>query len=140
MRTRRAQSAGTEVTCRMAPVSGWFKLPCWVMAGLFAVCVGLQYNDPDPIRWMAIYGAAMVISVVLPLKRPAATAGLVVGALALAWAAVLIYGIWGKVALSDVVEKMSEKGGAVEEEREAGGMLIEGTWLVLASLYRRRRA
>ncbi|CAN5888505.1 hypothetical protein BH11MYX3_BH11MYX3_43650 [soil metagenome] len=123
----------------MAPVSRWFKLPCWVMAALFAVCVALQYNDPDPIRWMLIYGAATVISILLPLKRQAALSGYAVGALALVWAAVLIYGIWGKVALSDVVEKMSEKGGAVEEEREAGGLLIEGVWLVLASFYRSRR-
>jgi hypothetical protein len=125
---------------RMAPPPGWFKIPCWVMAALFAVCVILQYNDPDPIRWMLIYGAAMGISILLPFDRRVATAGFAVGAVALVWSAVLIAGIWGKVALSDIVEKMSEKGGAVEEEREAGGMLIEGTWLVLMSLYRRRRA
>jgi transmembrane protein TMEM220 len=124
----------------MAPVSRWFKLPCWVMAALFAVYVALQYNDPDPIRWMLIYGAAMVISVLLPMKRQASLAGYAVGALALIWAAILVYGIWGKVSLSDVVEKMSEKGGAVEEEREAGGLLIEGVWLVLASFYRSRRS
>ncbi len=123
-----------------APPSGWFKLPCWVMAALFAVCVVLQYNDPDPIRWMLIYGTAMGISILLPFDRRVATAGLAVGAIALVWAVILISGIWGKVALSDIVEKMSEKGGAVEEEREAGGMLIEGVWLALASLVRRRRA
>lgn len=127
--------------CAMAaPVPGWFKVPCWLMAALFAVCVVLQYNDPDPMRWMVVYGLAMGISMLLPFDRRVAVAGLFVGGLALVWAAVLIYGIWGKVALSDVVGKMSEKGGAVEEEREAGGMLIQGIWLVLASVYRRRRA
>lgn len=124
----------------MAPVPGWFRFPCWLMAALFAVCVVLQYNDPDPIRWMLVYGAAMGISALLPFDRRVTIAGFVVGAFALAWAALLVSGIWDKVELSDVVEKMSEKGGAVEEEREAGGMLIEGTWLVLASLYRRRKA
>lgn len=124
----------------MAPVSRWFRLPCWVMAALFAVCVALQYNDPDPIRWMLIYGTAMVVSVLLPLKRDAAKVGVLVAALALVWSAILILGIWDKVSLSDVWLKMSEKGGAVEEEREAGGLLIEGVWLVLASWYRLRRA
>jgi hypothetical protein len=124
----------------MAPVSRWFKLPCWVMAALFALCVALQYNDPDPIRWMVIYGAAMVVSVLLPMKRDAAKAGVILGAAALVWAAVLVLGIYDKVSLSDVWLKMSEKGGAVEEEREAGGLLIEGVWLVLASWYRLRRA
>ena len=124
----------------MAPVSRWFKLPCWVMAALFALCVALQYNDPDPIRWMLIYGAAMVISALLPMKRDAAKLGIVVAAVALVWAALLILGIYDKVTFSDVFLKMSEKGGAVEEEREAGGLLIEGVWLVVASWYRLRRA
>lgn len=123
-----------------APVPGWFKFPCWLMAALFAVCVVLQYNDPDPIRWMLVYGVAMGISALLPFDRRVAIAGFVIGALALAWAVLLISGIYDKVAFSDVFGKMSEKGGAVEEEREAGGLLIEGVWLVLASAYRRRRA
>lgn len=124
----------------MAPVSRWFKLPCWVMAALFAICVALQYNDPDPIRWMLIYGAAMVVSILMPMKRDAAKLGLVVALIALVWAAMLILGIYDKVTLSDVFLKMSEKGGAVEEEREAGGLLIEGVWLVFASWYRLRRS
>ncbi len=123
-----------------APTPGWFKFPCWLMAALFAVCVVLQYNDPDPIRWMLIYGAAMGLSALLPFDRRVAIAGLVIGAVALAWSGLLISGIYDKVEFSDVYRKMSEKGGAVEEEREAGGLLIEGVWLVLASLYRRRRA
>lgn len=124
----------------MAPVSRWFKLSCWVMAALFAICVALQYNDPDPIRWMLIYGAAMVVSILMPMKRDAAKLGLVVALIALVWAAMLILGIYDKVTLSDVFLKMSEKGGAVEEEREAGGLLIEGVWLVFASWYRLRRS
>ncbi len=124
----------------MAPVSRWFTLACWVMAALFATCVALQYNDPDPIRWMLIYGAGMVISILLPMRRQAALAGYALGAVTLIWAAVLIHGIWGVVSLGDIVGKMSEKGGAVEEEREAGGLLIEGLWLVLASFHRSRRS
>lgn len=123
-----------------APVPRWFTVPCWIMAALFAVCVVLQYNDPDPIRWMIIYGLAMGISALLPFDRRVTLAAFAVGAFALVWAAILISGIWDKVELSDVVGKMSEKGGAVEEEREAGGLLIEGIWLVLAAVYRRRRA
>jgi hypothetical protein len=28
------------------------------MAVLFLVAAAVQYNDPDPLRWMAIYGLA----------------------------------------------------------------------------------
>ena len=124
----------------MAPVSRWYKVLCWVMAALFALCVALQYNDPDPIRWMLIYGAAMVISILLPPNRDAAKIGVLAGAAALVWAAMLIIPIWDKVSPSDAWLKMSEKGGAVEELREAGGLAIEGVWLALASWYRLRRS
>jgi len=124
----------------MVPVSRWFKLACWLMAALFALCVALQYNDPDPIRWMVIYGVAMVLSVLLPIQRDAAKAGLVAGLAALVWTVVLLIPIWDTVSPSDAFLKMSEKGGAVEELREAGGLAIEGVWLVLASWYRLRRA
>jgi hypothetical protein len=124
----------------MAPVSRWFKLTCWVMAAVLALCVALQYNDPDPIRWMLIYGAGMVISVLLPMYRDAAKVGVLAGAAALVWTVMLLIPIWDKVSPSDAFLKMSEKGGAVEELREAGGLAIEGMWLALASWYRLRRA
>jgi len=121
-----------------------FKWVCWLLAAYFAMCVGLQYNDPDPIRWMVIYGAAMVISVQLPRTPAAVPAGYVVGLIAAVWAGYLVYRIWGLVTLGDLPRKMGEKGGAVEEEREAGGLIIEALWLAGASRYagsrlRRRR-
>lgn len=123
-----------------APVATWFKVMSWAMAGLLFLCVALQYNDPDPIRWMVMYGAGAVASVVLPIKKPAAGLALVVGLIALAWAAALIYAVWGQVAVSDLTGKMSEKGGAVEVGREAGGLVIEGVWLMVAAVYRGTRA
>jgi hypothetical protein len=124
----------------VAPVPGWFRWLSYAMAALLATSVVLQYNDPDPLRWMAIYGAGAAVSVALPARRAAALAGLALGVIALAWAAPLVYEVWDRIALSDLTGKMSEKGGAVEVGREAGGLLIEGAWLLGASAFRRRRA
>jgi len=124
----------------MKPVPGWFRYASYVMAALLAVCVALQYNDPDPIRWMAMYGAAMVVAALLPSKKPLVPVGYVVAAVALAWGAYLLYEVWGRMEVADLVEKMSEKGGAVEEGRESGGLAIAGFWLVFASAFRSRRA
>src|SRR5690606_539791 len=38
----------------------WFHLAC---AGLFAVSALLQYNDPDPVAWVLMWGAAAVVAV-----------------------------------------------------------------------------
>ena len=124
----------------MKPSPGWFRYVSWLMAALFAICVALQYNDPDPIRWMLIYGAAMVVSIVLPAKRAVWPIGIVVGLAALTWAIVLTMHVWGVIQLDDLWKKMSEKGGAVEEGREAGGMWIEAVWLLAVSAFRRTRA
>lgn len=123
-----------------ASVATWFKAASWLMAGLLLLCVVLQYNDPDPVRWMLMYGAGAIASLVLPSKRIAAAFAAAVGLFALVWAAMLIYEVWGVVALSDLTNKMSEKGGAVEVGREAGGLLIEGVWLAIGAAYRARRA
>ncbi len=121
------------------PVATWFKGVSWAMAGLLFVCVALQHNDPDPVRWVVIYGAGAVASVWVPLKKPAATVALLVGVIALFWAIGLIYSVWGRIELSDLTNKMSEKGGAVEVGREAGGLLIEAVWLIFAAFYCRAR-
>jgi hypothetical protein len=89
---------------------------------------------------MAMYGAAMVVSALLPSKKPLVPVGYVVAAVALVWSAYLLYGVWGRMEVADLVEKMSEKGGAVEEGRESGGLAIAGFWLVFASAFRSRRA
>lgn len=126
-----------------SPVPGsaprWFRIVSWVMAALYAFSAALQYNDPDPLRWVAIYLAAAVGAAALPSRRWAIPFSLVVAAAALLWAAVLTPEIWGRVGFTDLWRKMSEKGGAVEVEREIGGLVIVVGWLVFGALFRRRR-
>jgi hypothetical protein len=124
----------------MKPVPGWFRFASYLMAALLLVCVLLQYNDPDPIRWMAMYGAAMVVALLLPSRRALVPVGFLVAAIALGWATYLLLDVWGRMEVKDLVEKMSEKGGAVEEGRESGGLAIAGSWLLFASFFRSRRA
>jgi uncharacterized membrane protein (DUF485 family) len=117
----------------------WFRNVSWVMTALYLFSAALQYNDPDPLRWIAIYTAAAVGAAFLPLRRWAIPFSLVVAVAALVWAAVLTPEIWGRVGFTDLWRKMSEKGGAVEVEREIGGLVIVVGWLVFGAVYRRRQ-
>jgi hypothetical protein len=121
------------------PAPIWFRNVSWTMAALYLVSAGLQYNDPDPLRWMAIYLAATVAAVALPLRRWAIPLSIAVAVAALVWALVLFPDIWGRVGFTDLWKKMSEKGGAVEIEREIGGLVIVVGWLVLGAFLRRRQ-
>jgi hypothetical protein len=122
------------------PVPPWFRWLAYVVAALLATCVVLQVNDPDPIRWMAIYAAGALLSAALPGRRAAVLPAVLLGLAALAWSAYLVHRTWGAIEPADLTGKMSEQGGAVEEGREAGGLAIEGAWLCAAAAFRRRRA
>lgn len=117
-----------------------FVAASWVFAVLFAVCVLLQLNDPDPVVWMAMYGAAALSAAAVPYWRRGWVVAAVVAAVAAAWALALWSGVAGAVETSDLWRKMSEKGGRVEEMREAGGLTIVALWLGAAAWIGRRRA
>ena len=124
----------------MAPVPRWFVAVCWVLAVLFSLCVGLQVNDPDPVEWMAIYGAAGIACALLPARRFYAAAAIAVGLIAAAWGAYLGSRVFGDLGVSDLFMKMNEKGGAVEVGREAAGLAIVAVSLIGSSAYRATRA
>jgi hypothetical protein len=115
----------------------------WLMAVLFGLSAALQYNDPDPLSWIALYAAAAAACVLWGLRRVAWPVAALVAAIALAWAALLLPDVLGHVGPSDLFLRMSEKGGRVEIGREIGGLLIVTAWmlvlLVLEILERRRR-
>ena len=44
-----------------------FKVANWLMIAAFLFSVAVQYNDPDPIRWMLVYGLA-ALACILKLR------------------------------------------------------------------------
>jgi hypothetical protein len=116
-----------------------------LMLLLFVFSVVVQYNDPDPLIWMAIYALAALacLQELLwadnPLLVPAA-----VGAIALIWAIGLLPGVIGKVRISELFAEFEMKGDLmVEVAREAGGLLIIAVWMqaiVIRRLMQQRAA
>ena len=110
------------------------------MALLFLFAAAVQYNDPDPLQWMAIYAAAAVLSglaawriTIFPWLAPA-----LVGLIALLWAASIAPRALGKVPLSEMFRSWEMKSPVVEENREMFGLLIVTAWMVVLTLARRR--
>src|SRR5262249_42250242 len=101
----------------------------YVMAACFLFSVVVQYNDPDPIVWMLIYGlaglaCALAIAGRLNWIFPAA-----IGVAALAWALTLAPNVIGKVAFGELFEAFEMKDERVEVAREFGGLLIVAFWM-----------
>jgi hypothetical protein len=111
-----------------------------VFALAFLGFAALQWNDPDPALWMALYGAAaLVCALVAHRPRPALRwAAGAVALVAAAWGASLAPafartswdGFFGHIGMIDL---------AAEEAREAAGLLIVAIWLGAMVLWRRWR-
>lgn len=47
----------------------FFKFLGWLFAILFSVSAVLQYNDPDPLLWIFVYGVATFVTVGFVFNR-----------------------------------------------------------------------
>lgn len=117
-----------------------FRILNGVMAFLFALAVAVQYNDPDPIRWMLIYGAACVVCILIAAhKAPPRLVPLAIGFIALAWS---IFWMETGSRSIDLYRHMFDawemKSVPVEEAREASGLLIVAFWMAVTAVQKRK--
>lgn len=110
-----------------------------IMMLLFVFGAAVQYNDPDSVRWMAIYLAAG-LSCLLALRRrlprwlPWTIAGV-----AVVWAATFVRGaIAGRVRPGELVEEFEMASPVIEEAREMYGLLLIAVWMVVLAIMSRR--
>lgn len=110
-----------------------FRMANRIMALLFLTSAALQFNDPDPWRWIAIYGAAGFACIAV--ERSAGTwpiaAG--VGLAAIVWA-VRLSPILPDVQPSDLVKTMHADTPTIELGREFLGLSVLAVWLVTITI------
>jgi hypothetical protein len=99
-----------------------------VAALLFAASAALQWNDPDPIPWVALYGAAAVAALLHGRVTGAGPLAAAVAAVALGWGAWLLIDLAELPPLGEVVRHQPMQGDAVEELREAIGLGLVALW------------
>ena len=110
------------------------------MGLLFVFAAVLQYNDPDPLRWMALYLSAAGASLLFVVGRLRWYVPALVGLIAVAWAGTLVSHVWGHVGFSELFAAWEMANPIVEEGREMYGLLIAACWmaLLLVATLRRR--
>ncbi len=95
----------------------------WTFLLLFILAAAVQYNDPDPIVWMAIYGLAAVACGLALAGRLPRLPAVLLSLAAFAWAATLAVRVVGKQHLW-----------YAEEGREMMGLLLVGSWTALLAI------
>ncbi|MFI5372889.1 MAG: transmembrane 220 family protein [Candidatus Eisenbacteria bacterium] len=106
------------------------------LAALFVYAAAVNFNDPDPVQWVAIYTAGAVATAwaawhpgTLPWWAP-----LVVGAVAALWAATLAPRVLGKIRFGELWGGFEMKTTLIEEGREFYGLCITAGAMVLCAL------
>jgi hypothetical protein len=115
------------------------------MAGVFAFAALLQLNDPDPVRWIALYGSASLIAALacVNIRIPIAIiCGL--GLVALVWCVRLEAMVGREVSADELFQSWQMKDQTVELAREVRGLFIVTVWMAvtaarMAILSRRNR-
>lgn len=110
----------------------------YVFAVIFFVMAGLQFNDPDPVYWVAVYSGTALIALSKALGRysefwAAITIGGVVAGLIYALPGVLNFIDFGSI--DELSGAMTSSKPYIESTREFGGLLI--ALIVLASYVKR---
>lgn len=116
------------------------KIANYVMLVAFVFGVIVQYNDPDPARWMAIYGAAALACGLYAAGRRQWIAPGIVLLVAVIWGATLAPAALGKVGFGELFEAFEMKDERVEIGREFGGLAIIAAWMLALTIVSSRKA
>ena len=116
-----------------------------MIAAVFALCAAVQYNDPDPLLWIAIYlsGAAVAVMAALDRSNVFALAALV--AACIVWMTTLAGGMadyLGRGDLTVLANSMTASEPYIEESREFVGLGLICLFCILQlpAAWRGRRA
>ncbi len=96
----------------------FFRIFGYIFAILCLISAVLQYNDPDPLIWMLIYGTAAAASIAFSLKKLVSLIPLILGFLGMVGFIYVFPQHFQGFDLSNGTLKN------VEEGREAFGLLI----------------
>ena len=94
------------------------------VAFMFFGFAAVQWNDPDPLRWITLYGAAGSASLLAATGRSPRWLALATGAVALVWALTLVPEALQLRQLEDFTKRMDIMRPEIEIAREVGGLTI----------------
>lgn len=110
-----------------------------LMLVLFAFGAVLQLNDPDPVRWIAVYALAAVACLLSLLGRLHWAFPVLLCVVSLIWAATLAPTVVGRVPFGDMFGAFEMKNVGIEESREMYGLLIIAAWTAVLAVRTRRQ-
>ena len=116
-----------------------FRLLNGAMALLFLFGAAVQYNDPDPLQWMAIYVAAAVACTLAASGHLRWWFAALVALVAFVWAATLAPRAFPNVGIAEMFGAWEMANTRIEEGREMYGLLLIAIYMIVLALLQLRR-
>lgn len=138
--TLRRRHRANSSPASFPPIPMLFRILNALMAALFLYSALLQFNDPDPLRWIVIYGIAAVPCLIafvrgrVDYRFPA-----LVGAVALVWSATHIPHVMAHGGVTHMFDQWKMTNEDVVYGREFFGLLIVAVWMLVLAAKNRRR-
>lgn len=110
-----------------------------IMLLLFLFAGVVQFNDPDPLVWMGLYGVAAAVCGLEIRRRAPAWAPMSLAVIALVWAGTIFSRVHG-VPISSLFAEWEMRDLRIEEAREMYGLTIVGIWMLVMVIVRRARS
>lgn len=105
---------------------------------IFLLSALVQYNDPDPVKWIAIYLSGVVMCILNLIHRQRVWLPPTLLLISLVWIAFLLPGVFSQGSLSEIADSPFMKVRPIEEAREAGGLLLVALWAAIVWVLNRR--
>jgi transmembrane protein TMEM220 len=105
---------------------------------LFLYSASLQFNDPDPLRWILIYTAAAIPCLLAIWKKLNWRLPAVIGAVALVWAATHVPHVAKFGQLGHMFDHWEMENQDVVYGRELFGLLIVAGWMLVLVIVERK--
>lgn len=110
-----------------------------LFAALFLFSAAVQYNDPDWLRWVAIYLSAFSACLAWDRGLLPRLVALALAGVAAAWAVWISLSLRLMVPLDDAMTDWKMQAGGSEELRETLGLGLVVAWLSVLSRWPRRK-
>ncbi|HEU5079268.1 MAG TPA: transmembrane 220 family protein [Opitutaceae bacterium] len=110
-----------------------------LFALLFLYSASLQFNDPDPLRWIVIYGAAAIPCLLAVWNKLNWRLPALIAAVALVWAATHVPHVAKFGQLGHMFDHWKMENEDVVYGRELFGLLIVAGWMLFLTFAERKR-
>ena len=119
-------------------VSPSLRILNWSFGLLFLVAALIQWNDPDPWRWSAIWGAASLVCFVSTQRQVHWSVPMLLIAICAVWIATLVPEVSQDFRIGELAKSMKAERPAIELSREILGLAIILFWMAIILVLRTR--